>query len=170
VPSAIFLIAPLVNAQGSPFGDGLPPRWMELYFSRNRYTIQRDFNNSFYILNADVQPGVCWRLSEEGDRDVHPRSESVLPSILEQYVAHPFRNFISSGKYRLLHLAFFLGRELCAKGPRSPVSRSSDLQLRNKALTLRVLLDSVRGWSAPGRVCQSSMAQDPDQVAPQLPW
>ena len=33
-------------------------RWTELYFTRNRYTIQRDFTNSLYFLNADVQRAV----------------------------------------------------------------------------------------------------------------
>jgi type IV secretory pathway TrbF-like protein len=33
-------------------------RWTELYFSRNRYSIQRDFTNSLYFLNADVQRAV----------------------------------------------------------------------------------------------------------------
>ena len=33
-------------------------RWTELSFSRNRYTIQRDFTNSLYFLNADVQRAV----------------------------------------------------------------------------------------------------------------
>lgn len=33
-------------------------RWTELYFGRNRYTIQRDFTNSLYFLNADVQRAV----------------------------------------------------------------------------------------------------------------
>src|SRR5438270_13381503 len=33
-------------------------RWTELYFSRNRYTIQRDFTNSYYFLNVDVQRAV----------------------------------------------------------------------------------------------------------------
>jgi type IV secretion system protein VirB5 len=33
-------------------------RWAELYFGRNRYTIQRDFSNSLYFLNADVQRAV----------------------------------------------------------------------------------------------------------------
>ena len=33
-------------------------RWTELYFSRNRYTILRDFTNSLYFLNADVQRAV----------------------------------------------------------------------------------------------------------------
>ena len=30
-------------------------RWAELYFSRNRFTIERDQTNSLYFLNADVQ-------------------------------------------------------------------------------------------------------------------
>jgi len=33
-------------------------RWAELYFGRNRYTIQRDFTNSLYFLNADVQRAI----------------------------------------------------------------------------------------------------------------
>jgi type IV secretory pathway TrbF-like protein len=33
-------------------------RWAELFFSRNRYTIQHDFTNSLYFLNADVQRAV----------------------------------------------------------------------------------------------------------------
>ena len=30
-------------------------RWAELYFSRNRFTIERDQANSLYFLNSDVQ-------------------------------------------------------------------------------------------------------------------
>ncbi len=30
-------------------------RWAELYFSRNRFTIERDQTNSLYFLNSDVQ-------------------------------------------------------------------------------------------------------------------
>ena len=33
-------------------------RWTELYFGRNRYTIQRDFTSSLYFMNADVQRAV----------------------------------------------------------------------------------------------------------------
>src|SRR6201992_1102542 len=33
-------------------------RWTELYFSRNRFTIERDQTNSLYFLNADVQRAV----------------------------------------------------------------------------------------------------------------
>src|ERR1700739_4781786 len=33
-------------------------RWTELYFSRNRYTIQREFTNSLYCVNADGQRAV----------------------------------------------------------------------------------------------------------------
>lgn len=33
-------------------------RWAELYFGRNRYSIQRDFTNALYFLNADVQRAV----------------------------------------------------------------------------------------------------------------
>ena len=33
-------------------------RWAELYFSRNRFTIERDQMNALYFLNGDVQRGV----------------------------------------------------------------------------------------------------------------
>src|ERR1700723_4011171 len=33
-------------------------RWAELYFSRNRFTIERDQTNSLYFLNSDVQRAV----------------------------------------------------------------------------------------------------------------
>src|SRR6202043_195602 len=33
-------------------------RWVEIYFSRNRFTIERDQTNSLYFLNADVQRAV----------------------------------------------------------------------------------------------------------------
>lgn len=33
-------------------------RWTELYFGRNRYTIQRDFTNSLYFLNGALQRAV----------------------------------------------------------------------------------------------------------------
>jgi type IV secretion system protein VirB5 len=33
-------------------------RWAELYFGRNRYAIQRDFTNSLYFMNGDVQRAV----------------------------------------------------------------------------------------------------------------
>src|SRR5277367_4827698 len=33
-------------------------RWAELYFSRNRFTIERDQTNSLYFLNGDVQRAV----------------------------------------------------------------------------------------------------------------
>src|ERR1700726_646244 len=33
-------------------------RWAELYFSRNRFTIERDQTNALYFLNADIQRAV----------------------------------------------------------------------------------------------------------------
>jgi type IV secretion system protein VirB5 len=33
-------------------------RWVELYFSRNRFTIERDQTNALYFLNGDVQRAV----------------------------------------------------------------------------------------------------------------
>src|SRR5260370_29487163 len=36
-------------------------RWAELYFNRNRFTIERDQMNSLYFLNGDVQRAVIER-------------------------------------------------------------------------------------------------------------
>jgi type IV secretion system protein VirB5 len=33
-------------------------RWAEIYFGRNRYSVQRDFTNALYFMNADVQRAV----------------------------------------------------------------------------------------------------------------
>ena len=33
-------------------------RWAELFYGRNRYSIQRDFSNALYFLNSDVQRAV----------------------------------------------------------------------------------------------------------------
>src|SRR3984885_5011357 len=33
-------------------------RWAELYFNRNRFTIERDQTNALYFLNSDVQHAV----------------------------------------------------------------------------------------------------------------
>src|ERR1700733_6632700 len=33
-------------------------RWSELYFTRNRFTIERDQTNALYFLNSDVQRAV----------------------------------------------------------------------------------------------------------------
>src|SRR6266702_3192157 len=33
-------------------------RWAELFFERNRYTIQHDFTNALFFMNADVQRAV----------------------------------------------------------------------------------------------------------------
>jgi type IV secretion system protein VirB5 len=40
-------------------------RWAELYFSRNRFTIERDQANSLYFLNGDVQRAVIDRERKE---------------------------------------------------------------------------------------------------------
>lgn len=40
-------------------------RWAQLYFSRNRFTIERDQTNSLYFLNGDVQRAVIDRERKE---------------------------------------------------------------------------------------------------------
>src|ERR1700753_1155147 len=55
-------------------------RWAELYFSRNRYTIERDQTNALYFLNSDVQRAVI----EQERKDniiVNYRSDSTLPYV-----------------------------------------------------------------------------------------
>jgi len=55
-------------------------RWAELYFGRNRYTIQRDFTNSLYFMNADVQRAVVedYRKNKSIDSFIH---DSTMPYV-----------------------------------------------------------------------------------------
>ena len=48
-------------------------RWAELYFNRNRFTIERDQTNSLYFLNDDVQRAVI-------DQE---RKDNVIPSYIK---------------------------------------------------------------------------------------
>jgi len=41
-------------------------RWAELYFSRNRFTIERDQTNALYFLNGDVQRAVIDQERKDG--------------------------------------------------------------------------------------------------------
>jgi type IV secretory pathway TrbF-like protein len=55
-------------------------RWAELYFSRNRYTIERDQTSALYFLNSDVQRAVI----EQERKDniiVNYRGDSTLPYV-----------------------------------------------------------------------------------------
>jgi|SRR5579884_317086 len=55
-------------------------RWTELYFSRNRFTIERDQTNALYFLNSDVQRAVI----EQERKDnliLNYRNESTLPYV-----------------------------------------------------------------------------------------
>ena len=55
-------------------------RWAELYFSRNRYTIERDQTSALYFLNSDVQRAVI----EQERKDniiVNYRADSTLPYV-----------------------------------------------------------------------------------------
>lgn len=55
-------------------------RWAELYFSRNRFTIERDQTNALYFLNSDVQRAV---IDEERKDNVilTYRQDSTLPYV-----------------------------------------------------------------------------------------
>ena len=55
-------------------------RWAELYFSRNRFTIERDQTDSLYFLNGDVQRAVI--AQEQKDKIIQTyRSDSTLPYV-----------------------------------------------------------------------------------------
>lgn len=55
-------------------------RWAELYFSRNRFTIERDQTNALYFLNGDVQRAVI--AQEQKDNIIKTyRSDSTLPYV-----------------------------------------------------------------------------------------
>ncbi len=55
-------------------------RWTELYFSRNRFTIERDQTNSLYFLNSDVQRAVIEQ--ERKDNIILTyRNDSTLPYV-----------------------------------------------------------------------------------------
>ena len=55
-------------------------RWAELYFSRNRFTIERDQTNALYFLNGDVQRAVI--AQEQKDNIIQTyRSDSTLPYV-----------------------------------------------------------------------------------------
>ncbi|HZY62234.1 MAG: hypothetical protein BGO25_04270 [Acidobacteriales bacterium 59-55] len=55
-------------------------RWAELYFSRNRFTVERDQTNSLYFLNSDVQRAV---IAQERQNNVilTYRNDSTLPYV-----------------------------------------------------------------------------------------
>ncbi len=55
-------------------------RWAELYFSRNRFTIERDQTNALYFLNGDVQRAVITQ--EQKDNIIQSyRNDSSLPYV-----------------------------------------------------------------------------------------
>ena len=55
-------------------------RWAELYFSRNRFTIERDQTNALYFLNGDVQRAVI--AQEQKDKIIQTyRDDSSLPYV-----------------------------------------------------------------------------------------
>jgi len=55
-------------------------RWAELYFSRNRFTIERDQTNALYFLNGDMQHAVI--AQEQKDNIIQSyRNDSSLPFV-----------------------------------------------------------------------------------------
>jgi len=55
-------------------------RWAELYFSRNRFTIERDQTDALYFLNGDVQRAAI--AEEQKDKIIQTyRDDSLLPYV-----------------------------------------------------------------------------------------
>src|SRR6202166_3930383 len=54
--------------------------WAELYFSRNRFTIERDQTNALYFLNADVQRAVIEQERKNSVIQTYVR-DSMLPFV-----------------------------------------------------------------------------------------
>ncbi|HTV03930.1 MAG TPA: VirB8/TrbF family protein [Acidobacteriaceae bacterium] len=55
-------------------------RWVELYFGRNRFTIERDQTNALYFLNSDVQRAVI--AQEQKNNTIQSyRNDSTLPYV-----------------------------------------------------------------------------------------
>src|SRR5882724_8213897 len=55
-------------------------RWAELYFSRNRFTIERDQTNALYFLNSDVQRAVIEQ-ERKSNIILTYRNDSTLPYV-----------------------------------------------------------------------------------------
>ena len=55
-------------------------RWTELYFGRNRFTIERDQTNALYFLNGDVQRAVIDR-ERKNNTIMSYRNDSSLPYV-----------------------------------------------------------------------------------------
>jgi type IV secretion system protein VirB5 len=55
-------------------------RWVELYFNRNRFTIERDQTNALYFLNGDVQRAVIDQERKNGTIMTY-RNDSSLPYV-----------------------------------------------------------------------------------------
>lgn len=55
-------------------------RWAELYFSRNRFTIERDQTNALYFLNGDVQRAVIAQ-EQKANTIENYRTDSTLPYV-----------------------------------------------------------------------------------------
>jgi type IV secretory pathway TrbF-like protein len=52
-------------------------RWAELYFSRNRFTIERDQTNSLYFLNSDVQRAVIEQERKDNSIQTYVKDSSL---------------------------------------------------------------------------------------------
>jgi len=76
-------------------------RWAELYFSRNRFTIERDQTNSLYFLNGDVQRAVIDQERKDNIIPAYIKDSTLAGAIDELHFARlsegqPVFNFFSN--------------------------------------------------------------------------
>ena len=74
-------------------------RWAELYFSRNRFTIERDQTQSLYFLNSDVQRAVIDQERKDNSIQNYVK-DSILP-----YIDVEIKNVILDDLRRIRRLA-----------------------------------------------------------------
>jgi len=81
-------------------------RWAELFFSRNRYTIQRDFTNSLYFMNADVQRAVVedYRKNQTINAFIHDSTMPYVDIEVKNVILDDLRQSPYSARIELLKI------------------------------------------------------------------
>ena len=68
-------------------------RWAELYFSRNRFTIERDQTSALYFLNSDVQRAVIDQERKDNVIPTYIKDSSLpyvdVPEFREKFTHYP---------------------------------------------------------------------------------
>jgi type IV secretion system protein VirB5 len=109
-------------------------RWAELYFSRNRFTIERDQTNALYFLNSDVQRAVIEQ--ERKDNIILTyRNDSTLP-----YVDVEIKNVVLDD----LRLSPYSARIECEKVYTNPADHTELKRERWTASVTYVFRENVK--------------------------